>query len=88
MKLANPSEAAESSLILPLLGEIFTPLEIKNNGGTLVCLVFFEIAHHYLQADEPAEKTLSLCLATEDILMQSNEISSDYILGIFQKTTT
>lgn len=86
MKLADPSEAAESSLILPLLREIFTPREIKNKGGTLVCLVFFEIAHHYLQADETAEQILRLCFAAEDILMQSNEISSDYFLGVFQKS--
>jgi SAM-dependent methyltransferase len=86
MKLADPSEAAESSLILPLLRETFTPLEIKNKGGTLVCLVFFEIAHHYLQADETAEQILRLCFAAEDILMQSNEISSDYFLGVFQKS--
>jgi len=86
MKLADPSEAAESSLILPLLREMFTTLEIKNKGGTITSLVFFEIAHHYLQADDTAAEILRLCFAAEDLLMQSNEISSDYILGVFQKS--
>jgi SAM-dependent methyltransferase len=87
MRLADPSEAAESSLIMPLLREMFTTLEIKNKGGTIVNLVFFQIAHHYLQADETADQILRLCFALEDILMRNGDISSDYILGVFQKTT-
>jgi SAM-dependent methyltransferase len=85
MKLADPSEAAESSLILPLLAETFTQLEVINKGGTIACLVFSEIVHHYLQPDETAEKILQMCFAAEDLLMQTKEISSDYILGVFQK---
>jgi SAM-dependent methyltransferase len=85
LQLADPSEAAESSLILPLLQEMFTTREIKNKGGALVPLVFFEIAHLYISGDETTERILRLCFALEDLLMQSGEISSDYILGIFQK---
>lgn len=85
MKLADPSEAAESSLILPLLAETFTPLAVINKGGAIACLVFFEIAHHYIQGDETAERILQLCFALEDLLMQSGEISSDYILGVYRK---
>jgi SAM-dependent methyltransferase len=85
MRLADPSEAAESSLILPLLAETFTPLELINKGGAIACLVFFEIAHHYIQGGETAERILQLCFDLEDLLMQSGEISSDYILGVFQK---
>ena len=86
MKIADPSEAAQSALILPLCRKMFTTLEIKNKGGTITSLVFFEIAHHYLQADETAAKILQTCFALEDILIQSGEISSDYILGVFQKS--
>jgi SAM-dependent methyltransferase len=85
MRLADPSEAAQSALILPLCREMFTPLEEIKKGGTLINLVFFEIAHHFLQADESAAKIMQTCFAVEDILMQSEEISSDYILAIFQK---
>jgi SAM-dependent methyltransferase len=85
MRLADPSEAAESSLILPLLREMFSTLEIKSKGGALIPLVFFEIAHHYIQGDETADRILRLCFALEDLLMQSGEISSDYVLGVFQK---
>ena len=86
MKLADPSEAAESSLIMPLLREMFTTLECKDKGGTLVSLVFFQIAQHYLQADETADQILQLCFALEDLLMRCGELSSDYILGVFQKS--
>ncbi|MCU0235866.1 MAG: class I SAM-dependent methyltransferase [Acidobacteria bacterium] len=85
MLLADPSEAAESSLILPLLKEMFLPLEIREKGGTLSCLVFHGIAHHYLQEDETASGILSACFAREDQLMASGEISSDYVLAVFQK---
>ena len=85
MKLIDPSEAAESSLILSLLDKMFTTLEIKNKGGSIACLVFYEIAHHYIQPDETAQQILRLCFAVEDLLMKSGEISSDYILGVFQK---
>ncbi len=85
MKLADPSEAAESSLILPLLQEMFLPLEIKNKGGTLSSLVFHGIAHHYLQDDETALGILRTCFAAEDRLMRNGEIASDYVFGVFQK---
>jgi 2-polyprenyl-3-methyl-5-hydroxy-6-metoxy-1,4-benzoquinol methylase len=85
MKLADPSEAAQSALILPQCREMFTSLEEIKKGGALINLVFFEIAHHFLQADEPAATILQTCFAIEDMLMQSGEISSDYILAIFQK---
>jgi SAM-dependent methyltransferase len=86
MRLADPSEAAESSLIAPLLREMFATLEIKNKGGAIVNLVFFQIAHHYLQADETAGRILRLCFELEDLLMANGDISSDYILGIFRKS--
>jgi SAM-dependent methyltransferase len=85
MKLADPSEAAESSLIRPLLAETFTPLALVNKGGAIACLVFSEIAHHYIQGDETAERILQLCFSLEDLLMQSGEIASDYILGVYRK---
>ncbi|HEX7502906.1 MAG TPA: class I SAM-dependent methyltransferase [Acidobacteriota bacterium] len=85
MKLADPSEAAESSLILPLLAETFTPLALMNKGGAIACLVFFGIAHHYIHGGETAERILQLCFDLEDLLMQSGDIASDYILGVYQK---
>lgn len=86
MRFADPSEAAESSLTLPLLKEMFATLEVKCKGGALTSLVFHEIAHHFLQADETSERILRFCFAAEDLLIQNGEISSDYILGVFQKT--
>jgi SAM-dependent methyltransferase len=85
MRLADPSEAAESSRIRPLLKQMFTTLEVKEKGGALVPLVFFEIAHHYIQPDAAAQEILRLSFAVEDLLMQSGEIASDYICGVFQK---
>lgn len=84
MRLADPSEAAESALIVPLLNELFIQLEIKGKGGALVPLVFHEIAHHYIQPDENAARILRLCFEIEDVLMRAGEIVNDYLFGIFQ----
>ncbi len=83
MMLADPSEAAESSAILPLLNEMFLPLEVKEKGGTLACLVFHGIAHHFLEPEAEAEAVLRRCFAVEDSLMKSGEITSDYVFGVF-----
>jgi hypothetical protein len=56
---------------------------VKKKGGTIACLVFFGIAHHYIQADETAGRILRLCFAAEDLLMDCGRIASDYILGIY-----
>jgi SAM-dependent methyltransferase len=83
MRLADPSEAAESSLIRPLLKELFTPLEWREKGGAIACLVFHEIALRYLEPDETAAEIMRLCFAWEDLLMARGCIASDYFLGVF-----
>lgn len=85
MRLSDPSEAAESSCILPLLGERFECVEHKELGGTVLQLLFDDIAHHFLTEDETTQRLLDLCFHTEDVLLAVGALTSDFVFAIFRK---
>ena len=85
MLLSDPSEAAESSRILPLLSEWFEPVERTGIGGTLLHLLFNDIAHNFLSEDAESRRLLRLCFAAEDKLLASRELASDFVFGVFRK---
>jgi SAM-dependent methyltransferase len=85
MRLSDPSEAAESSLILPLLNRHFVRIEEKKLGGDLVHLILKDIAHHFL--DEQNTETadlLSMLFETEDRFLEG-KAQSDFTFGIYRK---
>ncbi len=84
MLLSDPSEAAESSGIRPLLHQHFIPLEEKPLGGTVVNLVFYEITRHFMQPDPAATRLLEQVCELEEEGLRSGEISSDYWFGIYR----
>lgn len=85
MILADPSEAAESSRILPLLRRHFVPLEEKPLGGTVVQLVFHGITRAFIDPDGEAAALLERVCALEDEEMSSGRIASDYWFGVYRK---
>ena len=85
MMLADPTEAAESSRILPLLRRHFLPLEEKPLGGTVVQLVFHGITRAFIDPDEEAVALLERVCALEDEEMRAGRIASDYWFGVYQK---
>lgn len=85
MYLNDPSEAAESALIQPLLREMFEIVEWKPYGGTLLPLVFKNIAHHFVEQDEEAGRIMRLIFEIEDELLRRYEIESDYIYAVCRK---
>lgn len=87
MILNDPSEAVESSNILPLLKEYFDILELKEYGGTILHLLMHEIAHNFISNDEKSERILHLCFEVEDLMLKLKEIQSDYVFLIGQKKT-
>jgi ubiquinone/menaquinone biosynthesis C-methylase UbiE len=82
MLLSDPSEAIESSKILPVLKSTFDVLEIKGYGGALLHLLFSDIAHHFVQPDEVAERLLQDAISREDELMAGGQIDHDFALVI------
>lgn len=85
MILADPSEAAESSRILPLLRRHFVPLEEKPLGGTVVQLAFHGITRAFIDPDMEAVALLERICALEDEEMRAGRIASDYWFGVYRR---
>ena len=85
MILDDPSEAVESSRILPLLHQIFDVIEIKEYGGTILHLLFSGIAHNFLKDNSETRCFMNLCFEVEDQLLKSGDIQSDFVVTICRK---
>jgi ubiquinone/menaquinone biosynthesis C-methylase UbiE len=85
MALYDPSEAIESSKIIPLLEEIFSPVEVKEIGGTILMLLFNEIAHNFKSKDKIAKEIINFCFDVEDILIKNGDIKNNFTVGIYKK---
>jgi len=86
MILSDPSEAVESSKILPILYDIFDIVEIKGYGGAILALLLDDISQNFLTVDLETEQLLSLCFEIEDLLMRNGEIKNDYIVAVCKKS--
>lgn len=85
MVLRDPSEAIESSKIVPLLYSIFDVVEMKGYGGSLLQLLFKDIAYHFLDPDDEASHLLDICFKIEDFLIRTGDISNDFIIAVCRK---
>jgi len=90
MMLGDPSEAVESARIVPLLERHFEIVEQRDYGGTIVHMLFDDIAHNFLddsgqEKDEEARRLLELCFQIEDTLLEVGEIPSDFALLICRR---
>ncbi len=85
MMLSDPSEAIESENIKPLLDKYFEPLEISNSGGTLLHPVLHDIAHNFKDDDSEAQEILDRLIKTENELISSKQLSSDFFMAIYKK---
>ena len=85
MALGDPSEAVESARIVPLLEEHFEIVERRDYGGTVVHMLFDDIASNFLDAegqekDDDARRLLELCFQIEDTLLATGDLTSDFAL--------
>ncbi|HRK73074.1 MAG TPA: class I SAM-dependent methyltransferase [Rhodothermales bacterium] len=87
MWLNDPSEAVMSDRVMPLLHQHLAPTLIRPLGGTVLHLLFDEIAHHFLQPDETATAFLELAFNTEDHLIAAYSLSSDFVFAIFHRSS-
>jgi SAM-dependent methyltransferase len=85
MFLADPSEAAESAKILPLLRKRFEVVEEKGYGGALLHLLFSGIAHHFVGPDGHAQQLLETAFAAEDRLMEAHVLEHDFALVVCRR---
>ena len=80
--LYDPTEAVESSRIVPLVGETFDVVETRGYGGAVLQLLFGDIAGNFLSGDPEPKRLLAMCFAVEDDLLRSGAIESDFRVGI------
>ncbi len=85
MILSDPSEAVESSKILPLLSQIFDVVEIREYGGNILQMLLSDIAQNFMSDDDDAQRVLRLCFEVEDILLKTRDIQSDFVVAICKR---
>ncbi|MBD2766836.1 class I SAM-dependent methyltransferase [Hymenobacter sp. BT664] len=83
MRLADPSEAAESDRIVPGLHQHFAPLEEVALGGNILTLVLKDIAHHFMRDDDPeTQQLLATLCELEDAFLEKHP--SDLLFGVYR----
>jgi SAM-dependent methyltransferase len=93
MTLGDPSEAIESASIVPLLEEHFEIVERRDYGGTIVHMLFDDIAANFVDSDgaaksDEAKQLLQLCFQIEDVLIELGELESDFALLVCRPAAT
>lgn len=85
MMLNDPSEAVESSNIIPYLNEIFEILEFREYGGTVLHPLFANIAHNFIGDEPEAKRWLRVLFEVEDLLLAGEGLASDFAVAICGK---
>ncbi|MEO5930962.1 MAG: class I SAM-dependent methyltransferase [Candidatus Kapaibacterium sp.] len=83
--LNDPSEATESAKIGDLLPAMFEVKERAEYGGTVLQLLFKDIAHHFLSGDADTAELLRFCFDAEDLLLRQGELQSDFSFFVCAK---
>lgn len=82
MRLSDPSEAAESSQIKPLLRQYYQTLEEQRIGGNLLMPLLKDIAHHFVEDTPENQAILQQLFEAEDLLLKQEE--SLLFFGVYQ----
>lgn len=85
MILRDPSEAVESSRILPELRRHFDVREVRGYGGAILHMLLAGIAHHFTGDDPEAAHWLSICFETEDRLLAEGLIQHDFVVAVARR---
>ena len=85
MWMSDPSEAVESSKILPMLSSQFHIMETRGYGGAVLHLLFSDIAHHFTRPDAIGDRILQRCFRIEDAMLSSHELEHDFALIICRR---
>jgi SAM-dependent methyltransferase len=85
MRLVDPSEAARSAEIVPLLGEHFQVLEQRGYGGALLYHVLHGIAGNFDPHSPVDVRLLDVLFAVEDALLETGELQSDFAVIVARR---
>lgn len=78
MTQTDPSESIRSAEIMPLLREYFHIVEQRDYGGAILHLLLEHIMHHFTADDPESVNLLRLLCATEQVLMKTGALPSDF----------
>jgi len=84
MLIADPSEAVESSKILPLLNAHFQMLELNGYGGNILVPLLKGISQHFIEESEENFNLLNHFFNVEDSYLVSQ--TDDFHFGVYKKT--
>lgn len=84
MNLIDPSEAIDSSSILPALHKYCKTLEEKPLGWNIIHILLKDISHHFIEPDKTAETILQKLFTAEDAFVQKAG-KSDAVFGVYGK---
>ncbi len=82
MMLYDPTEAVSSARIVPLVRRTFEAVEIRGYGGSVLPLLFSDIAFNFLSENPETREHLERCFAREDDLLARGTIAHDYAVGV------
>jgi len=85
MIVSDPSEAVQSSHIMPLLKRKFDIIEVRPYGGTILHPLLHGIAHNFFSNDDMTQSFLQMLFELEDLLLESGDVTSDYAVVICRK---
>jgi len=85
MTLYDRTEAVSSSRIVPALGRRFDLVDLKGYGGSVLQLLFADIAGNFLSGDAETKRLLERCFEREDALLASGAVSHDFVVGVCRK---
>lgn len=83
MKITDPSEAAESEKIIPLIHKNFKVVEEKEIGGNILMPLLKGISHNFVN-NKAAKDILNILFKFEDKYLEDHP--SDIIFGIYKKS--
>ncbi len=86
MWLYDPTEAVESRDIIPVLKSRFELLETRGYGGTILMILFRDIAQNFLSTDSDTQRWLDFCFYMEDFFLENGVIEHDFMTGVCRKT--
>ena len=84
MIISDPSEAVESSAILPSIHRHYSTAEEKPLGGNLLMPLFKDIAHHFTDGSAETQKLLEQVFQKETTFLKNN--TSDFVFGVYRNT--
>ncbi|MEI6594959.1 MAG: class I SAM-dependent methyltransferase [Bacteroidota bacterium] len=84
MIISDPSEAVESSEIIPTIHKYYSTEEEKSLGGNLLMPLFKDIAHHFIDGSDETKRILQLVFDKEETFIKTH--TSDFVFGVYRNT--